>query len=247
LVLATDASENMISKARSSWGQIPNIEFRLEDAAHLPSRLGPSSIEKQAPAGQPQFDAVFTNAALHWILKQAQSKLAFFQSVHALLTPQLRTEQAAGRQQLEGGRFVAEFGGYLNVVGVRSAIWKALRSRGYDAEVIDPWYFPGIEECTKLLEDAGFSVSYMALVPRITPLPGGLVPWLRTFFLGNFLKVMPPLHREENREAYAAKERAAEEIMLEIERDCEIDCKDPFTGKWSLMYVRMRFVAIAKV
>lgn len=64
MVLAIDASENMvgatrfkfpsfigvtrlqISKARSSWRQIPNIEFRLEDAAHLPSHLGPSSIEK---------------------------------------------------------------------------------------------------------------------------------------------------------------------------------------------------------
>jgi len=110
-------------------------------------------------------------------------------------------------------------------------------------------------------------VNYIALVPRITPLPSGLVPWLRTFFLGNFLKVIPPQRREENPgmipvtwgleithttafvflEAYAAKERAAEEVMLEIERDCEIDCKDPFTGKWSLMYVRMRFVAVAKV
>jgi hypothetical protein len=49
------------------------------------------------------------------------------------------------------------------------------------------------------------------------------------------------------KEAYEAKERAAEEIMLEVERDCEIDYKDQFTGKWNLMYVRMRFVAEAKV
>lgn len=50
----------------------------------------------------------------------------------------------------------------------------------------------------KLLEDAGFSVGYMALVPRITALPGSLVPWLRTFFLGNFLNLIPPQNRDEN-------------------------------------------------
>lgn len=55
-----------------------------------------------------------------------------------------------GGQPLEGGRFVGEFGGYLNIPGVRSAIWRALRSRGYDAAAIDPWHFPGVEECTQV-------------------------------------------------------------------------------------------------
>lgn len=48
-------------------------------------------------------------------------------------------------------------------------------------------------------------------------------------------------------EGYAAKVQIAEDIMEEVERDLEIDCKDEFTGKWTLMYVRMRFVAIAQV
>lgn len=50
-----------------------------------------------------------------------------------------------------------------------------------------------------------------------------------------------------NTEGYTAKVQIAEDIMEEIERDLEIDCKDEFTGKWTLMYVRMRFVAIAQV
>lgn len=175
-------------------------------------------FHKHISEGKRQFDAVFSNAALHWILRQAPDKLAVFKSVHALLTPPAANGSRGPATEIEGGRFVAELGGALNIAGIRSAIHRALKKRGYDAKAMDPWYFPGVEECTKvrsldiissaypdsrdllccilllispvvdqLLKEAGFEVKEIGLVPRITPLPNGVIGFLRTFFLGQFL------------------------------------------------------------
>lgn len=67
----------------------------------------------------------------------------------------------------EGGRFVGEFGGALNCVGIRSAIWRSLRTRGYDAAALDQWYFPGVEEFTQVCsyhEQALFASDQFVLV-----------------------------------------------------------------------------------
>lgn len=84
-------------------------------------------------------------------------------------------------------------------------------------------------EPPQLLENSGFRVDTMTLVPRPTPLgDGGLRAWLRLFARGTFLKTV--------------RDVDAEEIMDEVEEMCGVDCKDR-EGKWSLMYVRLRFAA----
>ena len=119
-----------------------------------------------------EFDAVFSNAALHW-MKQPEKVIA---GVWRALKP--------------GGRFVGEFGGYGNVATIVTALESALRIRGIDAKTINPWYNPTVEEYRKLLEACGFAVSTIVLFPRPTPLPGHIVDWLETF-TQTFAAVLP--------------------------------------------------------
>ena len=109
------------------------------------------------------FDAVFSNAALHW-MRDANSVL---NGVYKALVP--------------GGRFVAEMGGYACVAKIRAALADVLVSYGIDANARDPWYFPSAEEYADRLERAGFRVRSIALFDRPTPLPTGVEGWLATF------------------------------------------------------------------
>jgi trans-aconitate methyltransferase len=110
-----------------------------------------------------EFDAVFSNAVLHWI-KKADLMIA---SVYRSLRP--------------GGRFVAECGGYGCVQKIRTALVQALDRRGIDGEARVPWYFPTPGDYATRLERAGFRVDTIALIPRPTPLPGDMMGYLQTF------------------------------------------------------------------
>ncbi|HEY2865377.1 MAG TPA: class I SAM-dependent methyltransferase [Casimicrobiaceae bacterium] len=110
-----------------------------------------------------EFDAVFSNAALHW-LKQPKKVI---DGVWRALKP--------------GGRFVGEFGGYGNVTTIVTALEYVLRESGIDPGTVNPWYNPTAEEYRTVLEERGFVVNMVALFPRPTPLPGNVVAWLETF------------------------------------------------------------------
>ena len=107
------------------------------------------------------FDAVFSNAALHW-MKEPEQVLA---GVWRALKP--------------GGRFVGEFGGQGNVSAFVAALESALSHRG--VMVASPWFFPHAEEYRRLLQAQGFAVERLVLFPRPTPLPGDITDWLETF------------------------------------------------------------------
>lgn len=130
----------------------------------------------QALAFQAEFDAVFSNAALHW-MKQADLVIA---GVWRALRP--------------GGRFVAELGGYGCVDRIRTALHAALARRGVEPERVDPWYFPTPEEYGGRLAARGFSVRSCELIPRPTPLPGDVTGWLETFAV-SFTTALPPADR----------------------------------------------------
>ena len=108
-------------------------------------------------------DAVFTNAALHW-MKQPGKVIEGV--AHALKA---------------GGRFIGEFGGKGNVETIRTALHSALRERSIDPWQVDPWYYASPEEYTELLNRYGFTVEYIELIPRPTRLPGDILGWLETF------------------------------------------------------------------
>lgn len=111
----------------------------------------------------PEFDAVFTNAVLHWI-KDADAVIA---GVRRSLKP--------------GGRFVGEFGGFGNVAACRTALHAVLRRRGVDPAGFDPWYFPSPAAYRARLEAGGFKVERIELIHRPTPLPTGFRGWVETF------------------------------------------------------------------
>jgi len=110
-----------------------------------------------------EFDAVFSNAVLHWI-KRVDPML---EGVYRSLKP--------------AGRFVAECGGYGCVHKIRRALVHALERRGLDGEARVPWYFPTPGDYATRLERAGFRVDSIALIPRPTALPGDIIGFLETF------------------------------------------------------------------
>ena len=110
-----------------------------------------------------EFDAVFSNATLHWI-RDADRAIA---NVFRALKP--------------GGRFVGEFGGAGGLAHIRTALAAALARRGLEFAALDPWYFPTADDYRARLERPGFVVETIALFPRPTPLPGEMTAWLETF------------------------------------------------------------------
>ena len=151
-VVGLDASPQMIAQARAAW---PAIDFAVGDGQAL------SSVDGFLGA----FDAVFSNAALHWMTDAE----AVARGMAGALKP--------------GGRLVAELGGHGCVAIVRSGIAAALRRRGEDAARWLRWYFPTLSEYAAVLERAGLEPRMLWLFDRPTRLPGhdGLAAWLRVF------------------------------------------------------------------
>lgn len=154
LVVGVDASEEMVAAALSK-----GIDARVLDAYDLPFAA--------------EFDAAFSNAALHWMRRDPDAVL---RGIRRALRP--------------NGRFVGEMGGPGNVASIRSALHDALRRRGVDPESVDPWYFPSVEEYRGRLERAGFRVERIEAFLRPTPLPTGMEGWLETFG-GAYLNALP--------------------------------------------------------
>lgn len=109
------------------------------------------------------FDAVFSNAALHWMKR-----------------PEKVLESVANCLK-RFGRFVGEFGGKGNVETIRKALHAGLRKRSIDPWQVDPWYYPAPEDYAELLKTFGFYVDCIELIPRPTKLPGDIVQWLELF------------------------------------------------------------------
>lgn len=137
------------------------------------------------------FDAVFTNAVLHWV--QPPGKVA----------------EGVAKCLKQGGRFVGEFGGKGNVETIRAVLHTALRRRGADPWSVDPWYYPAPEEYSELLSQSGFTVDYCELIPRPTKLPGDILDWLGVF-AQPFTNSLP----ESARESFLKEVRAAVQPAL---------------------------------
>ena len=117
------------------------------------------------------FDAVFSNAAMHW-MKRPDDVIA---GVFRALRP--------------GGRFVAEMGGFGNIAKIMAAIEAAMARRGLNAVEFSPWYYPTADQYRDKLEAAGFVVGSMELFSRPTRLPSDFSDWMATF-AGSFLRAV---------------------------------------------------------
>ena len=109
------------------------------------------------------YDAVLSNAALHWMARDPDAVLA---CVYARLT--------------SGGRFVAELGGAGNIAPLHTALRDEAGARGHDADRIGPWFFPGEAEYRQRLTGAGFTLERCVSFERPTPLDGDLADWITT-------------------------------------------------------------------
>jgi len=141
-VVGVDSSADMVAAARER-----GIDARVMDATAL--------------TFESEFDAVFSNAVLHWVRDADAAAAGIFRA----LKP--------------GGRFVAELGGYTNVAAISVAI-RAVLAR-HHIEVNWPWYYPSPDAYRRVLESHGFAVDDIRLFPRPTPLPTGMEGWLQTF------------------------------------------------------------------
>ena len=176
-VIGLDASPDMIEAARARGIEAYVADGQALGLAQAAHRFG-------------QFDAVFSNAALHWMLDPA----AVAEGVFALLRP--------------GGRFAGEMGGENNVATLRSSIRDELSERGYEVPAEDPQWYPGVEEFARVYRSAGFEDIQAQLIPRVTPLPAGVSGWVKTFRAG-WLDVAQVPEAERDSVASAVERRLA--------------------------------------
>jgi trans-aconitate methyltransferase len=156
-VVGVDSSPQMIAAAKER-----GVDARLINGEALPFHG--------------EFDAVFSNAALHWMSDHD----AVLAGVYQALKP--------------GGRFVAECGGQGNIAAIRVALLAVLTARGIPPGRIENNKFFNPAEYRAKLERQGFLVEEITLIPRPTPLESGMAAWLGTF-RRSVLELLPEAER----------------------------------------------------
>jgi len=194
-VVGIDSSPDMIEAACQR-----GLDARIADARTL--------------AFDNEFDAVFSNAVLHWIKDDPDAPIA-----------------GAFRALRAGGRLVGELGGHACVAAITVALVATLERRGVsDAASWIPWYFPTVDDYELQLRRAGFVPQSVQLIPRPTPLPTGMRGWLETF-ANPFCSALPRPNEERGR--FLDEVTAMLKPVL-----CDTE------GRWTADYTRLRFAAI---
>lgn len=175
-VIGVDASPDMVAAARAR-----RLDARVldgTDAAGWAALL----------AGEAPFDAVFSNAALHWMLDPGAVAAGVFAALKA------------------GGRFVGEMGGVGNIAAIRAALRAELDERGYPPPAIESQWYASPETLGWIYGRAGFVDIEAELIGRPTLLPTGITGWLRTFRAG-FLDALGVPEAEQDAVARAVERR----------------------------------------
>ena len=160
-VIGLDSSTEMVEAARAR-----GIDAFVADAEAL-------DLEKQVERFG-RFDAVFSNAALHWMVDAA----AVARGIFAMLK--------------EGGRFVGEMGGAGNLAIIRAGLREELVERGYRVPEEDMAWYPTVEEFAWVYGNAGFADVRAERIERRTDLPDGVGGWVKTFRSGLLDLAMVP-------------------------------------------------------
>jgi 2-isopropylmalate synthase len=156
-VTGVDSSESMVAAARAKG--IPALVMSGEGLTF-----------------SPQFDAVFTNAALHWMTDYK----SVLRGVYASLK--------------SPGRFVGEFGGEGNIGAILDAMTAVFIINRDFGSFKNPWYFPSVDDYSQALTEAGFTIESINLVDRPTPLGTGLREWLKVFANFATARLTPEQH-----------------------------------------------------
>jgi len=188
-VVGVDSSEDFVEAC-----QARGLDGRLMDG--------------EALTFENEFDAVFSNAALHWMTRPER--------VISRVRQALRPE----------GRFVAEFGGHGNVAAIMTALEATAVRHGVDSSLAHSWFFPTVEIYQAMLEEQGFEVKRIALIPRPTLLKTGMAAWLKLF-------------RKPFFDQFGA---SADQVLRETEDLLRFALCDAH-GNWTADYVRLRVEA----
>ena len=146
-VVGVDSSANMIDAAKAA-----GLDAHRLDAADM--------------RFDAEFDAAFSNAALHWMLDRVAVAAAIFRA----LKP--------------GGRFAGEMGGMDNIAILRRGIRDELTERGYPVPIEDPQWYASPEQLQRVYGAAGFIDMDARIIPRQTELASGIAEWVKTFRAG---------------------------------------------------------------
>jgi len=178
-VVGLDSSPAMIGQARQNY---PNVQFVLESAVSMHY--------------ESEFDALFSNAALHWVLDAEAAATAM------------------NRALRKSGRLVAELGGHGNIQTIERTIVATLTRYLGDNVPASNNYFPSIPEYSAILERAGFEVRFAELYDRPTPLEGenGMENWIRQFKWFYF-EVLPAEQRSK------ALAEVLEDLAPQLQKD----------------------------
>ncbi|HEV2298454.1 MAG TPA: methyltransferase domain-containing protein [Candidatus Acidoferrales bacterium] len=175
-VTGVDRSPEMIGRAQQEY---PDLRFHVMDAREI--------------AFPESFDAVFSNATLHWI------------------TEPERVITGIARSLRPGGRFVAEFGGKGNIAQFLAAADRAWSRLEFPATMPHPWFYPSVAEYAGLLENHGLEVTHASLFDRPTPLEDGergLRNWME-MFVGTLVETLSSSQREQFKAAVEQEARPA--------------------------------------
>ncbi len=157
-VVAIDVNSQAVEAARQR-----NVDARLMNA--------------EAMTFKDEFDAVFSNASLHWMRHPN------------------RALEGVSRALKKGGRFVGETGDRDNLRNVIEAVQIALERRGIEIETLHPWLFYTHDSLTGLIEGHGMTIRSMETIERPTVLPGTVGEWM-SVYANNYLSSLHPKERE---------------------------------------------------
>ncbi|ODH19810.1 hypothetical protein ACO22_06097 [Paracoccidioides brasiliensis] len=214
MVLGIDASPSMIGSANQDYGS-SRAEFRVVDCTHL---------DREPAIVSGTWDKVISNAALHWILKDASSRMSVLEAIYSSLKP--------------NGTFVFEMGGHGNVPEAHTALLAAVTHHGatiQQARAACPWFFPSEAWMRATLGKIGFHVEKLEAEYRPTKLTthesGGIAGWVR--LMGSPMLDVVDAERRES---------AVEEVCQLLET---VITREEDGSKW-LGYVRLRGVAVKR-
>jgi trans-aconitate 2-methyltransferase len=166
-----DASPQMIEFAKKTFptSAIPNLEFHIMDARQI-------HFAKK-------FDAVFSNAVLHWV----DDHPAFLRGAASVLR--------------SGGRLIVSCGGKGNAQDVFVATRPEMRLKqwcGFFRGMGKPYFFYSPEDYEKWLPHFGFKMIDVRLAPKDAVFNGreSLATWLRTTWLPYVQRVPEDLREE---------------------------------------------------
>jgi ubiquinone/menaquinone biosynthesis C-methylase UbiE len=218
-IIGIDASSSMISAAQEKYPATDDrhASFAVQDCSRF-------SSDANAKYLNGSWDKVFSNAALHWILRNSKTRRDTLKAAYDALKP--------------GGTFVFEMGGHGNVAEVYGALIAALVAQGIspkDAYERSPWFFPSTDWMHAALLDVGFQVERVEIEYRPTKMTpksadgkGGLEGWIRLMG-AEFLEAVEEGKRDE---AVKLVTSIVENVIMREE-----------DGSQWLGYVRLRGVA----